>query len=131
MTVFKSTGDIRRELSRLRENAAISGGVHGRTSVLTLVAWVPPDWQAAADQTLEGLARGHPSRALMLMPRAAAGDGSWSAKVELRPLDGPWEGRAAEVITVSLPPAARGAASIVVPLLRSDLPVFLRWRGPL
>lgn len=131
MTGLRSTSEIRAALRRLREEAAAQGGPHGRTSVLTLVAWVPPAWQEAAGQTLHGLAQGHPSRAILLMPRSDSDDPSWSAEVALRPLRGTWEGRAAEVVTVSLPSDGLGAPSIVVPLVRSDLPVFLRWRGPL
>ena len=106
------------------------------SSVLTLVAWVPPSWHAAADQTLEGLARAHPSRAILLMQREVEGAANgasderpWSARGSLRPLG--IDGVAAEVIAVDLPTRARGAASIVTRLLRPDLPVFLRWRGSL
>ncbi len=106
------------------------------SSVLTLVAWVPPRWHAAADQTLEGLARGHPSRAILLLPRevegktnGAADTSPWAARASLRLLDA--SDVAAEVIALDLPARSPGAASIVTPLLRSDLPVFLRWRGPL
>jgi glucose-6-phosphate dehydrogenase assembly protein OpcA len=53
--------------------------------------------------------------------------------VGLRALDGPAGRVAAEVIRIDLAAAATtaAAASIVLPLVRSDLPVFLRWRGPL
>ena len=101
---------------------------------MTLVAWAPPSWQEAADQTLAGLAHGHPSRAILLMPRATEDDvggphrvGKWAARVEVRPLGKTQV--AAEVIAVDLPGGAPGVASIVTALVRPDLPVFLRWRG--
>ena len=40
-----------------------------RTSVMTHIAWVPPQWQSAAEQTLAGMAERHPSRTLLLVPR--------------------------------------------------------------
>ncbi len=137
LTELHTVAEVRSELSRLRDDTGREGQPVGRTSLLTLVAWVPPQWQEAAGSTLEGLAHEQPSRAILLMPRAEiaaershADAPPWSAQVTLRAIDGAAGCVAAEVVTIDLARAA-GAASIVLPLVRSDLPVFLRWRGPL
>jgi hypothetical protein len=41
-----------------------------RTSVMTHVAWAPPQWAAAARRTLAGLEELHPSRTILLFPQA-------------------------------------------------------------
>ena len=45
-----------------------------RTSVMTHVAWAPPQWAAAARRTLAGLEELHPSRTILLFPRARKAD---------------------------------------------------------
>ena len=40
-----------------------------RTSVMTHIAWVPPEWLDAAERTLEGMAERHPSRTVILVPK--------------------------------------------------------------
>jgi hypothetical protein len=50
---------------------------------------VPPAWQRVVEQTLAGLAGGHPSRAILLLPRdeaSPAADDPWLARAELREL---------------------------------------------
>ena len=51
-----------------------------RTSVMTHVAWAPPQWEAAARRTLAGLEELHPSRTILLFPdpRRQAGSTSMS-----------------------------------------------------
>ena len=86
-----------------------------------MLAWVPPAWQRGVEQTLAGLAGGHPSRAILLLPRdeaSPAADDPWLARAELRELG---RDRVVEVDAVELPPGAQGAASIAGPLILADL----------
>jgi Glucose-6-phosphate dehydrogenase subunit len=102
-----------------------------RTSVLTHIAWVPDEWQQAATQTLERLAERHPSRTLLLFPQPDAGD-ELAARISLEchELPGLERHLCNEVVQLSLRGIrSQAPASIVVPLLLPDLPVFLRWRG--
>lgn len=123
--------EIERELARLRTELAEAEPTI-RTSVMTHMAWVPEEWLEAAHGVLRGLAEQHPSRAILLVPDQAAKDGL-DARVSLQtfPL-GSVSGRSActEEIELRLRgDRASAPASIVSPLLVSDLPVFLRWRG--
>ncbi len=125
-----SVAQIERELARLRfASSEASSQPNLRTSVMTHIAWVPPAWQTAAEETLAGMAERHPSRTLLLVPRPDAPDGL-DAQLSIRCF--PFGDRAicGEVIELTLRGARAAApASIVLPLLISDLPVFLRWRG--
>ena len=50
-------GDIEGQLARLRgESSAGMSQPNLRTSVMTHIAWVPPEWQHAAEETLAGMA---------------------------------------------------------------------------
>jgi glucose-6-phosphate dehydrogenase assembly protein OpcA len=124
--------DVERALCRLREQAADETvGPDLRTSVMTHLAWVPPEWEEAAVETLAGLGERHPSRGILLVPDPPAADGL-DAKVSVLafPLRGQRRHVAAEVIELRLRGrCAQAPASIVMPLLVNDLPVFLRWRG--
>lgn len=124
--------DVERALCRLREQAADETvGPDLRTSVMTHLAWVPQEWQEAAVETLAGLGERHPSRGILLVPDPPAADGL-DAKVSVLafPLRGQRRHVAAEVIELRLRGrCAQAPASIVMPLLVYDLPVFLRWRG--
>src|SRR5262249_48607667 len=65
-----SISEIESELARLRcESADEEGHPQQRTSVMTHVAWVPPEWLDAAERVLEGLRERHPSRTVILVPR--------------------------------------------------------------
>ena len=126
--------DVERALWQLRDASA--EGTEGpdlRTSVMTHLAWVPAEWREAAMDTLAGLEERHPSRGILLFPEPSAADGI-DAKVSVLafPLRGGRRHVAAEVIQLTLRGQCGAApASIVTPLLISDLPVFLRWRGEL
>jgi glucose-6-phosphate dehydrogenase assembly protein OpcA len=126
--------DVERALWRLRDASA--EGTEGpdlRTSVMTHLAWVPAKWREAAVDTLAGLGERHPSRGILLFPEPSAADGI-DAKVSVLafPLRGERRHVAAEVIELTLRGhRAAAPASIVTPLLVTDLPVFLRWRGEL
>ena len=124
-----SVGEVERHLAALRT------GEHGtfmRTSVLTHLAWVPPEWEHVALDTLEGLAERHPSRAILLLPERDASEDRIDAVIALRCFRVPGQERdiCTEVVTLRLlGRRADAPASIAAPLLVADLPVFLRWRG--
>jgi glucose-6-phosphate dehydrogenase assembly protein OpcA len=122
---------VQRELRRLIDAAADGDAGSGqRTSVMTHVAWVPREWREAAEQTLAGLGEAHPSRTILLYPEPEADADALEAEVDLRFFVRSSREICSEVITIRLlGPKASVPASIVLPLLRSDLPAFLRWRG--
>ena len=102
-----------------------------RTSVMTHVAWAPPQWAAAARRTLAGLEELHPSRTILLFPDARKADGI-GVDVELKCFTIPGSERevCSEVIKLRLGgKRTRVPGSIVQPLLITDLPTFCRWRG--
>jgi glucose-6-phosphate dehydrogenase assembly protein OpcA len=114
-----------------RESCEETEGPDLRTSVMTHIAWVPPEWHEAAWTTLEGMAERHPSRAILLVP-GGADDDDLAARVQVAAFTLPGERRhvAAEIVELRLgSKRARSPASIVMPLLISGLPVFCRWRG--
>lgn len=127
--------DIERELSRQREEiAGPDAGPALRTSSMTHLAWVPEPWEQAARETLAGLAERHPSRGVILLPRPEEPRDELDAGIDVRSFRDDAVGRevCAEVITIRLNgPRANAPASVVLPLLIADLPVFLRWRGAL
>jgi glucose-6-phosphate dehydrogenase assembly protein OpcA len=117
-----------------RESCEDTEGPDLRTSVMTHIAWVPPEWHEAAWTTLEGMAERHPSRAILLIPGGAEDADDLAARVQVAAFALPGERRhvAAEIVELRLGSnRARSPASIVMPLLISGLPVFCRWRGPL
>jgi glucose-6-phosphate dehydrogenase assembly protein OpcA len=125
-----TVAEIERELARLRSASSQVGSKPNlRSSVMTHIAWVPPAWQSAAEETLAGMEERHPSRTLLLLPREDEPDGL-DAVVSVRCFPIGDRAICGEVIELTLR-GSRAAvpASIVLPLLISDLPVFLRWRG--
>jgi hypothetical protein len=123
--------EIEAALVDLRYRHSEGGESDLRTSVLTHLAWVPPEWQAAAADTLAGLGERHPSRTLLLFPQADEED-ALAAHVHLECYELPGIERhlCSEVVELRLRGArAEAPASIAAPLLLPDLPVFLRWRG--
>ena len=125
-----SIAQIERELARLRTESSEEGAQPNlRTSVMTHIAWAPPEWQGAAEETLSGMAERHPSRTLLLVPRPDEEDGL-DAEVSIRCFPVGDRAVCGEVIELTLRGnRATAPASIVLPLLISDLPVFCRWRG--
>ncbi|MFL5925800.1 MAG: glucose-6-phosphate dehydrogenase assembly protein OpcA [Gaiellaceae bacterium] len=122
---------IERELARLRVESSQEGAQPNlRTSVMTHIAWVPVQWQVAAEETLAGMGERHPSRTILLVPRPDAGEDRLDALVSLRCFPVGQRAICGEVIELELRGKRAGApASIVQPLLIADLPVFCRWRG--
>ena len=124
-------GDVESALARLRVEAA-QDQPSMRTSVLTHIAWVPAEWAEQARAALSGMDERHPSRTILLFPEPDAGEGRIDAAVSLETYEIPGSNRriVSEVIELELRgPRAKAPASIVQPLLITDLPVFLRWRG--
>jgi hypothetical protein len=125
--------DVDRAIAQLRAATATEGAQPSlRTSVMTHIAWVPEGWVEPARAALSGMAERHPSRAILLFPEPNSGTGGIDAAVSLECYAVPGVERevCSEVIELHLRGArAKAPASIVEPLLISDLPVFLRWRG--
>jgi glucose-6-phosphate dehydrogenase assembly protein OpcA len=118
---------VEKRLAELREHHAEGT----RTSVMTHVAWAPPQWAAAARRTLAGLEELHPSRTILLFPDPRKAD-AIGVDVELRcfPIPGSRREVCSEVIQLRLGGArSHVPGSIVQPLLITDLPTFCRWRG--
>jgi hypothetical protein len=124
-------GEVETALARLRAEAA-EDGPSMRTSVMTHLAWVPEEWTEQARDALSGMAERHPSRTILLFPDSDAGANRIDASVSLASFELAGADRrvVSEVIELRLlGTRAQAPASIVLPLLISDLPVFLRWRG--
>jgi len=125
-TALDTVSAIERKLAALRIG---DEGSRLRTNVMTHIAWVPEEWVEAAEDVLAGLAERHPSRTIVLFPQSA-GDGL-EGKVESDafPMS---EGLTICTDTIRIRlhgTSAEHPTSVVEPLLVSDLPVFLRWRG--
>jgi glucose-6-phosphate dehydrogenase assembly protein OpcA len=123
--------DIERDLARQRCRAREDSGPELRTSTMTHVVWAPPRWQPTVRRVLAGLQERHPARTILLFPEPGRGDlvkaRTTVKEFELAEVD---REVISEVIEVRLRGGpARHPASIVLPLLLSDLPAFCRWRG--
>ena len=125
--------DVDRAIAQLRASTASDGAPPSlRTSVMTHIAWVPEEWAGPARAALEGMAERHPSRAILLFPEPNVSSAGIDATVSLACYAVPGVARevCSEVIELTLRGnRAKAPASIAEPLLISDLPVFLRWRG--
>jgi len=124
-------GDVNTALSRMRAEASAQAPSM-RTSVMTHIAWVPFGWREPARAALEGMAERHPSRTILLFPEPHADDNRIDARAEVERWEVPDTNRGlvTEVVELTLRGSrAKSPASIVEPLLISELPVFLRWRG--
>ena len=123
--------DVDTALARMRDEASAQAPSM-RTSVMTHIAWVPFGWREPARAALEGMAELHPSRTILLFPEPHADDNRIDARAEVERWEVPEtdRGLVTEVVELTLRGSrAVAPASIVEPLLISDLPVFLRWRG--
>src|SRR6266540_1956285 len=126
-----SLAEVQKRLGAMRTSAA-NGHSDLRTSVMTHTAWVPKNWLDAARGALSGLAEAHPSRTILLVPEPEAGRDAIDASVSVYCFDLPGETRhvCSEVVELHLCGSrAESPASVIEPLLISDLPVFSRWRG--
>jgi len=124
-----TVSEIEQALIELRLRRGFEGKRNLRTTMLTHLAWVPQEWQQAATETLAGLAERHPSRTVLLFPEPDANDGV-AARVLLECYDVAGRHLCNEVVELRLRGArTRAPASIALPLVLPDLPIFLRWRG--
>src|SRR4051812_46368272 len=125
--------EVDAQLSRLRDESSGEGEQpNQRTSVQTHLAWVPADWLDHARDTLAGMAERHPSRTILLVPEPDSGRDTIDAvaTLECYAIPGSRRSVCSESIELHLHgKRAAAPASIVEPLLVSDLPVFCRWRG--
>ena len=123
--------EVEQRLAELRAEETADGQADLRTSVMTHVAWAPPAWAVAARRTLAGLEERHPSRTILLFPEPRRAD-RVDVSVSMRCYAMPGVSRevCSEVIELRLGGRrAQAPASLVQPLLISDLPTFCRWRG--
>jgi hypothetical protein len=123
--------DVDAALAQLRARASLESPSM-RTSVMTHLAWVPEEWLDRARDALAGMAERHPSRTVLLTPDPGNAMNRVDATVSLECYQAAGAERnvCSEVIELRLLGArAKAPASVVLPLLISDLPVFLRWRG--
>lgn len=126
-----SLSEVQARLGQMRTSAA-NGHSDLRTSVMTHTAWVPKSWLDAARGTLAGLSEAHPSRTILLVPDPDAERDAIDASVSVFCFNLESETRhvCSEVVELHLCGSrAESPASVVEPLLISDLPVFSRWRG--
>ena len=123
--------EVEQQLADLRREEAADGSPDLRTSVMTHVVWAPPKWAPVALKTLAGLEERHPSRTILLFPEPGKRD-SIETTVSMRcfTLADVSHEVCSEVIELRLGGSrSQAPASIVQPLLISDLPTFCRWRG--
>ena len=122
--------EVERKLAKKRCLLEADGMPELRTSTMTHIVWAPPMWVSRAKRVLAGLAERHPSRTIILVPLDGR-KSSVEADATVRDFELPG-GREvlSEVVDVRLSgDAANHPASVVLPLLISDLPAFCRWRG--
>jgi len=122
--------EVERQLAQARTREQEDATPDLRASTMTHVVWAPPEWLARAHKVLAGLEERHPARTILLVPKPT-GAARVVAKVIVRDF-GVAGGHEVlpEVVEFRLHGAsARHPASLVLPLLISDLPAFCRWRG--
>jgi hypothetical protein len=125
-------GEVESALADLRAATASAGGPPNiRTSVMTHIAWVPDEWRDQAQTALAGMAERHPSRTILLGLKSDSKNRiDATVTLECYAVPGSERNICSEIIALELHGMrAKAPASIVEPLLITDLPVFLRWRG--
>jgi glucose-6-phosphate dehydrogenase assembly protein OpcA len=122
--------DIERKLARQRCREETDDVPDLRTSTMTHIVWAPPAWVGRAKRVLAGLAERHPARTIFLVPLPGRRR-EIEADATVRTFDlGGGRELLSEVIEIRMGgDAVRHPASLVLPLLVSDLPAFCRWRG--
>ncbi|MDP9307744.1 MAG: glucose-6-phosphate dehydrogenase assembly protein OpcA, partial [Actinomycetota bacterium] len=125
-SALSTVSGIERKLAALRIG---DEGSRLRTNVMTHIAWVPEEWVEAAEDVLAGLAERHPSRTIVLFPQSNGKGLEGKVDSESFP-----SSLGLMICTDTIRIRLHGAsaehpASVVEPLLVSDLPVFVRWRG--
>ena len=105
-----------------------------RSSVMTLVAYAPDPTEAEwLHDAIAGLTGQHPSRAIILADGKAGTTLNDLATVEILPHSVDGNGAVgSEIITLPVPDAnRRNLATLVTPLLLTDMPIFVWWSGGL
>ncbi len=122
--------EVEWKLARQRCRQDDGGVPELRTSTMTDVVWAPPRWLPQARRVLAGLAERNPARTIFLVPLPGRGTGVEADAVIQDFEIGDGREVLSEVIELRLRgEVAKHPASIVLPLLISDLPAFCRWRG--
>lgn len=122
--------EIEHRLAEQRCRQAEDAEPELRTSTMTHVVWAPPPWLERAKRVLSGLAERHPARTIFLVPLGGRRSAVEADAVVRDFAVGGGREVLSEVIELRLRgEAARHPASLVLPLLISDLPAFCRWRG--
>lgn len=130
--IAKQLAQVTREISQPQDQD--EGLAPGRASVLNLLVYTEdPETAQRGAETIGHLAGLYPSRALVILAEPDAPQSSLDASVtahcQLQPL-----GRELvcyeEALLTARGATARHLASVAVPLLIPDLPVFLWWVGP-
>jgi glucose-6-phosphate dehydrogenase assembly protein OpcA len=125
-STLSTVSSIERKLAALRLG---DEGSRLRTNVMTHIAWVPEEWVEAAEDVLAGLEDRHPSRTIVLFPESDGAGLEGKVESESFPTS-LGQMICTDTIRIRLHgTSAEHPASVVEPLLVSDLPVFLRWRG--
>jgi glucose-6-phosphate dehydrogenase assembly protein OpcA len=133
-----SLGQIDGQLQRLYRAADSEWNGDGprpdiRASVLNLIVYAPN--QECCDRTtsaLEHLSGTHPSRAIIIVPGDTHGDPSLDCRLSIHSQGAYAEFRqvcSEQIVLWVHGQAGHHLASIVMPLLAPDLPVFLWWPG--
>lgn len=130
-----SVTEIERELTELRRRAAAQAHeamLPARASVLNVVVYATRRAHAErAARTIEELALGHPSRALVLFHDLGARE-PFAAEVSLHcnlPRVSGTNVCFEQIVVKARAGSDSRLASVVIPLLIPDLPVFLWWTG--
>jgi glucose-6-phosphate dehydrogenase assembly protein OpcA len=123
--------EVEHELLRLRTRESDGSLTGQRTSTMTHVVWAPPRWLERAREVLAGLEERHPARTIFLIPERGRSN---EVKAEVHLRETAVEGLPSEVFAEVIELRLRGGsaehpASLLLPLLVSDLPAFCRWRG--
>jgi Glucose-6-phosphate dehydrogenase subunit len=123
--------EIERQLAELRCRELEDERDDLRMSTMTHVVWAPPRWLPKARAVFAGLDERHPARTIFLIPeRGSRSRIRGDASLKETPVIGLSREVFSEVIEIRLAgEAMQHPASIVLPLLISDLPAFCRWRG--
>ena len=127
---MSAVSEIERQLAELRCRKQ-EDGADLRTSTMTHVVWATPRWLPKARAVFAGLEELHPARTIFFIPQPGAGTRiSGRASLKKTPVSGLAREVYSEVIELRVAgKAMQHPASIVLPLLISDLPAFCRWRG--
>ena len=133
-----SLGQIEGQLQRLYRATDSEWNGDGprpdiRASVLNLIVYAPN--QECCDRTtadLEQLSGTHPSRAIIIIPGDARGETSLDCRLSIHSQGAYAEFRqvcSEQIVLWVHGQASQHLASVVIPLLAPDLPVFLWWPG--